>query len=136
MMAQRDDGTGVQRTMEDYLEAVLVLKERNGYVRSTDVAEQLGVSKPSVTYTTKRLKDYGYLTTDHAGMLVLTDSGMKIAESTYNRHKKLVELLMMLGVSEQNATADACKIEHDLSEESFQALCHHADSMSKKRSKR
>lgn len=116
----------VEKTMEDYLEAILMIKERQGYVRSIDVAEQLHVTKPSVTYSTKRLKDKGYLTSDHAGMLVLTDSGMEIASKIYTRHKTLTKFFTMLGVDPEIAREDACKIEHDLSEETFRALCRHA----------
>ena len=116
---------GVRKTTEDYLEAILMIKERQGYVRSIDVAEQLGVKKPSVTFTTKRLKENGYITTDHAGMLVLTDAGMAIASKTYDRHKKLTDMLVTLGVGPEQARTDACKIEHDLSDESYDALLAH-----------
>ncbi|WP_194610165.1 metal-dependent transcriptional regulator [Clostridium vitabionis] len=118
-----DEDNGVKKTTEDYLEAILMIHERQGYVRSIDVAEQLGVTKPSVTYTTKRLRERGYITSDHAGMLILTEAGTKIAENTYNRHKKLTQLLVKLGVGEEQARADACKVEHDISEETFNALC-------------
>jgi DtxR family Mn-dependent transcriptional regulator len=118
-----DEDNGVKKTTEDYLEAILMIHERQGYVRSIDVAEQLGVTKPSVTYTTKRLREKGYITSDHAGMLILTETGTKIAENTYNRHKKLTQLLVKLGVGEEQARADACKVEHDISEETFNALC-------------
>ena len=119
-----DEDNGVKKTTEDYLEAILMIHERQGYVRSIDVAEQLGVTKPSVTYTTKRLREKGYITSDHAGMLILTEAGTKIAENTYNRHKKLTQLLVKLGVGEEQARADACKVEHDISEETFNALCY------------
>lgn len=118
-----DEDNGVRKTTEDYLEAILMIHERQGYVRSIDVAEQLGVTKPSVTYTTKRLREKGYITSDHAGMLILTEEGAKIAENTYNRHKKLTRILMNLGVDEEQAMTDACKVEHDISEKSFDALC-------------
>ena len=118
-----DEDNGVKKTTEDYLEAILMIHERQGYVRSIDVAEQLGVTKPSVTYTTKRLREKGYITSDHAGMLILTEAGTKIAEHTYNCHKKLTQLLVKLGVGEEQARADACKVEHDISEETFNALC-------------
>ena len=118
-----DEDNGVKKTTEDYLEAILMIHERQGYVRSIDVAEQLGVTKPSVTYTTKRLREKGYITSDHAGMLILTETGTKIAENTYNLHKKLTQLLVKLGVGEEQARADACKVEHDISEETFNALC-------------
>lgn len=116
---------GIQKTKEDYLEAILMVRERQGYVRSTDLAEQLGVSKPTVTYITRRLKEEGYLTNDHAGMLVLTDSGYEIAFHTYDRHKNLTDFLCLLGVGPEQARIDACKIEHDLSQESYDALCRH-----------
>lgn len=118
---------GVKKTTEDYLEAILMVREKHGYVRSIDLAEQLGVTKPSVTYTTKRLKEKGYITTDHAGMLVLTKEGLRIAKNTYERHKNLTEFLMDLGVSEKNAAADACLLEHDLCNESYRALCRHVE---------
>ena len=116
----------IEKTMEDYLEAILMIKEKHGYVRSIDVAELLSVTKPSVTYATKKLKDKGYLTSDHAGMLVLTESGMEIANKIYTRHKTLTKFFIQLGVDPETAKEDACKIEHDLSEETFRALCKHA----------
>ena len=112
----------VGKTEENYLEAILMIKERQGYVRSVDVA-----TKPSVTYATKRLKERGFVTTDHAGMLVLTDSGMEIADSTYTKHKMLTKFFIYLGVSPEQAMTDACKIEHDISEETFAALCRYAE---------
>lgn len=124
---RRDEKEGVGKTAEDYLEAILMIKERQGYVRSVDIADQLGITKPSVTYTTKRLKEAGYITNDYAGMIVLTDSGMKIADATYTRHKKLTEFLTGLGVNPETAREDACRIEHDLSDESFQAICDHVN---------
>lgn len=123
----RDDIEGVGKTIEDYLEAILMLYEEQGYVRSIDVANELKVTKPSVTYTTKRLRENGYLTTDHAGMLVLTEEGMKIASATLKRHRKLTQFFISLGVSPEVAKADACRIEHDISEETFQAICRHAE---------
>ncbi len=115
-----------EKTTEDYLEAILMIKEKQGYVRSIDVAELLHVTKPSVTYSTKRLKEKGYLTNDHAGMLVLTDSGMEIAKKTYEKHKVLTDFFIKLGVDPAVAAEDACKIEHDISEETFRALCSYA----------
>ena len=117
----------IEKTMEDYLEAILMLKEKHGYVRSIDVAELLNVTKPSVTYATKKLKDNGYLTSDHAGMLVLTDAGMEIADKIYTRHKKLTDFFVSLGVDPAVAEDDACRIEHDLSDETFNAICAHIE---------
>ena len=116
----------IYKSAEDYLEAMLMLKEERGYIRSVDVAEKLGVTKPSVSYATKRLRESGYITTDPAGMIVLLEPGLKIAECMYERHKLLTELLIGLGVSPETAREDAYKIEHDLSAESFDAIRTHA----------
>ena len=116
----------IHKSAEDYLEAMLMLKEERGYIRSIDVAEKLGVTKPSVSYATKRLRESGYITLDPAGMIVLLPPGLEIAERIYERHKLLTELLTDLGVSPETARADACKIEHDLSAETFDAIRKHA----------
>ena len=116
----------IHKSAEDYLEAMLMLKEERGYVRSIDVADKLGVTKPSVSYATKRLRESGYITFDPAGMIVLLEPGLEIAERMYERHKLLTELLINLGVSPETAREDACKIEHDLSVESFDAIRRHA----------
>ena len=116
----------IHKSAEDYLEAMLMLKEEHGYIRSVDVAEKLGVTKPSVSYATKRLRESGYIALDQAGMIVLLEPGRKIAERMYERHKLLTELLTGLGVNPKIAREDACKIEHDLSEETFEAIRRHA----------
>ena len=116
----------IHESAEDYLEAMLMLKEERGYVRSIDVAEEMGVTKPSVSYVTKRLRENGYISFDPAGMIVLLEPGREIAERMYERHKLLTELLIGLGVSPETAREDACKIEHDLSVESFDAIRRHA----------
>ena len=116
----------IQKASEDYLEAMLMLKEKHGYVRSIDVAEQLGVTKPSVSYATKRLRENGYITMDREGLISLTDTGLEIAELMYERHKLLTRFLIELGVNEETAREDACKIEHDVSQESFEAIRSHA----------
>lgn len=107
---------------EDYLEAILRIKEKQNYVRSVDVANLLDVSKPSVTYATKKLKQYGYITMDENGMILFTTSGERIAIETWTRHKTLAKLFTFLGVKEKQAVIDACKVEHDLSEETFKAI--------------
>ena len=117
----------IQKASEDYLEAMLMLKEQHGYVRSIDVAERLGVTKPSVSYATKRLRENGYITMDHDGLITLTDAGMEIAARMYERHKLLTQFLISLGVDEKTAREDACKIEHDVSQESFAAIRSHAE---------
>ena len=116
----------IRKSAEDYLEAMLMLQEERGYIRSIDVAERLGVTKPSVSYVTKRLRENGYISLDHAGMIVLEPSGLEIARRMLERHRLLTELLVDLGVSAETACEDACKIEHDLSAESFDAIRRHA----------
>ena len=116
----------IHESAEDYLEAMLMLKEERGYVRAVDVADKLGVTLPSVSYATKRLREDGYITYDPARMIVLLEPGLKIAEKMLARHTLLTELLIGLGVSPETAEEDACKIEHDLSEETFDAIRRHA----------
>ncbi|HNW04433.1 MAG TPA: metal-dependent transcriptional regulator [Oscillospiraceae bacterium] len=112
----------IQKASEDYLEAMLMMKEKHGFIRSIDVAEHLGVTKPSVSYSTKRLRENGYLTMDADGLITLTDTGMEIAQRIYERHKLLTEVLVSLGVDAHTALEDACRIEHDISEETFEAI--------------
>ena len=121
----------IQKSAEDYLEAMLMLKEERGYIRSIDVAAKLGVTKPSVSYATKRLRESGYIALDPAGMIVLLAPGLEIAERIYERHKLLTELLIGLGVNPEAARDDACKIEHDLSAETCDAIRRHADQFRK-----
>ena len=116
----------IQKSAQDYLEAMLMLQQSRGYIRSIDVAEQLGVTKPSVSYATKRLRENGYITMDSDGLISLTQPGQQIAQSMYERHTLLTEFLVRLGVDEATARQDACKMEHDISEETFEALCRHA----------
>ena len=116
----------IHKSAEDYLEAMLMLKEERGYVRSIDVASKLNVTKPSVSYATKRLRESGYISFDPAGMIVLEPTGLEIAQRMLERHKLLTELLIGLGVSPETARDDACKIEHDLSVETFDAIRRHA----------
>ena len=112
----------VHESGEMYLEAILVLSKKNGYVRSIDVSEYLGYSKPSVSRAVGILRTGGYISVDKDGALTLTDTGREIAEKIFERHTVLSKLLLRLGVSEETATADACKMEHAISDESFQAI--------------
>jgi Mn-dependent DtxR family transcriptional regulator len=121
----------IMQSAEDYLEKMLMLKEKHGYIRSVDIADELGVKKPSVSYATKRLKENGYITMDSDSHITLTETGLSIASRMYERHKTLTELLVALGVDEAVAREDACKIEHGLSEESFNAICIHMGEMRK-----
>jgi len=115
----------IHESGEMYLEAILVLSRKNGFVRSIDVSEYLGYSKPSVSRAVGILKKGEYIVMDKDGSLTLTESGKAIAEKIFERHTVLSRLLMMLGVSEETAAADACKLEHAISDESFQAIKRH-----------
>ena len=112
----------VRESGEMYLEAILVLAKKSGYVRSIDVSEYLGYSKPSVPRAMGNLREGGYILMEKDGAITLTDSGKKLAETIYERHTVLSELLIRLGVDEKTATDDACRIEHVISDESFQAI--------------
>ena len=116
----------IQKASEDYLESMLMMKEAHGYIRSVDVAEHLGVTKPSVTYATKRLRENGYIEMDRDGLITLTDRGMAIAAKMLDRHHTLTKFLVTLGVDEKTAEEDACKIEHDISQQTYDAICEHA----------
>ena len=112
----------IRESAEDYLEAMLMMREQRGYIRSVDVAEHLGVTKPSVSYAVKRLRENGYLLMDPDGRIFLTEQGEAIAQRIYTRHRVLTQYLIEIGVSEAHAREDACKIEHDISEETFAAI--------------
>ncbi len=112
----------IRESAEDYLEAMLMMRERHGYIRSVDVSDQLGVTKPSVSYAVKRLRENGYLLMDPDGRITLTEKGEEIAQRIYTRHRVLTEYLCEIGVPEEIAREDACKIEHDISEETFAAI--------------
>ena len=116
----------ILRASEDYLEAMLMMQEKHGYIRSIDVAEHLGVTKPSVTYTTKRLRESGHITMDRDGLITLTPSGMEIATKMLDRHHTLTKFLVAIGVDQKTAEQDACKIEHDISQQTYDVMCAHA----------
>lgn len=113
---------------EDYLEAILVLQERKGSVRSIDVAQHLGYTKPSVSRAVSLLKASGHVTVEQDGRLELTQEGARVAHDIYERHQLLTQWLIRLGVSPEVAAQDACRVEHDLSAETFQCLKRHAQS--------
>lgn len=119
----------LQESGEMYLEAIHVLSNNQTMVRSIDVSEYLGYSKPSVSRAVGLLKSGGYLTVDRDGGLNLTESGREIAEKIYERHTLLTKLLIHMGVSEEIAAADACKLEHAISDESFQAIKNYAQKL-------
>lgn len=122
----------ILKSSEDYLEAMLILKQKHGYIRSIDIAQMLEVTKPSVSYAVKRLRENGYILMEKDGHITLTESGYAIAERIYERHTLLIKFLIALGVSEKTAREDACKLEHDLSDETFEAMKNHARIYGKK----
>ena len=123
---------GVHESGEMYLEAILVLSKKLGFVRSIDVSEYLGYSKPSVSRAMGILRRGDYITVDKDGSINLTDTGREIAEKIYERHTVLTQVLLQMGVSPETAAADACKLEHAISDESFQAIKRHVAEMSGK----
>ena len=112
----------VLESAENYLEAILMIREEKGSVRAIDVVNQLGFSKPSVSVAMKNLETNDFIKRDEDGFISLTESGEEIAEMIFERHKLLTDLFVRLGVSEETARDDACKIEHDLSEETFECI--------------
>jgi Mn-dependent DtxR family transcriptional regulator len=116
----------IQESGEMYLETIHVLSKKNGQVRSIDISEHMGYSKPSVSRAMGLLKEGGYITIDKEGFITLTDSGLEVAEKIYERHTILSNLLVALGVSPETAAEDACKIEHAISDESFEAIKQHS----------
>ncbi len=115
----------IQESAENYLETILILKKKKGQVRSIDIATELSVSKPSVSVAMKNLRTNGYIEMDKDGYITLLEAGNAIAEKMYERHTFLTEWLTTLGVSPTTATEDACRIEHVISEETFDALKNH-----------
>ena len=109
-------------SLEDYLETILMLYKSTGQVRSIDIANEMNFTKPSVSIAMKNLREKGYITMADNGYITLTESGKKRAENVLERHTILVDLLISIGVNEETAREDACKVEHDLSEESFEAI--------------
>ena len=113
----------IHESAEDYLESILVLREQCGQVRSIDIVNKLGYSKPSVSIAMKKLRESGYITMAPDGTITLNESGMEIASRVYSRHKTITRLFEVLGVSPEQAAIDACKGEHDLSQETFDRIC-------------
>ena len=115
----------LQESGEMYLESIYVLSKRTGAVRSIDISEYMGYSKPSVSRAVGLLRNSGYILVDKDGGITLTDSGREIAEKIFNRHTLISRMLIRLGVSPETAAADACKMEHAISDESFEAIKKH-----------
>lgn len=118
----------IQESAENYLETILVLKERNGTVRSVDIAAEMGFSKPSVSVAMRNLREQECITMGDDGLISLTDKGRSIAESVYERHTLFTQWLVSLGVDQTIAAQDACRIEHVLSKETFEAIKRHVES--------
>ncbi len=112
----------LQESGEMYLESIYVLSKAQGTVRSIDISEYMGYSKPSVSRAVNLLKNGGYITMDKDNLIALTDSGLEIAQKIFDRHTLIANLLIRLGVSEKTAAEDACKLEHSISDESFEAI--------------
>ena len=112
----------LQESGEMYLETIYVLTLESSYVRAVDVGDKLGYSKPSVSRAMGLLKNGGYIIVDPDGHITLTEEGIDVAEKMYERHTLLTDFLVSLGVNKETATEDACKIEHDISDESFEAI--------------
>lgn len=112
----------IHESAEDYLERILMLRLKNGLVRSIDIVRDMDYSKPSVSVAMKRLRESGYIEMDVDGYITLLPSGEAIATRIYERHQILTQFLVQLGVSAENAVADACKIEHDISDESYEKI--------------
>lgn len=122
----------IHESAENYLETILMLSKRQGQVRSIDIATELKFSKPSVSVAMKNLRQNGYITVDDNGHILLTEDGFTIANNVFERHQLITSLLIALGVSPEVAAEDACRMEHVISEESFNALKVHAAKFSTK----
>jgi Mn-dependent DtxR family transcriptional regulator len=118
-----------EESLEDYLETILVLSKRLPVVRSIDIANELSFSKPSVSVAMKNLRNHDFITVSNEGYITLTPSGKEAAEAVYEKHTILSDWLIYLGVDQETAVADACKMEHDISPQSFQAIKKHVLSL-------
>ena len=112
----------LHESAEDYLETILVLYERNGQVRSIDIVNEMNFSKPSISIAMKKLRENGYIHMDVNGLITLTAQGREIAERIYARHKLLTKVLVAIGVDEEKASDEACKIEHDIDDDTYQKI--------------
>ena len=116
----------IHESGEDYLETILMLENRMGYVRSIDIATEMGFSKPTISIAMRRLRESGYIDVDERRDIHLTPLGREVAERIYERHVLLTDMLKALGVEPEAAAREACKIEHDISDTTFEALKRHA----------
>ena len=125
----------IQKSAEDYLETILILSRQNGSVRAVDIANALHFSKPSVSIAMKNLRENGYISMDADGFIKLEAPGMEIAQRIYGRHRKLTAFFVALGVDPETASKDACKVEHDLSEETYSKMIAFAEKAEKEAQK-
>ena len=125
----------IQESAENYLETILMLGREKPYVRSIDIANELNFSKPSVSVAMKNLRENGYISMDADGFIKLEAPGMEIAQRIYGRHRKLTAFFVALGVDPETASKDACKVEHDLSEETYSKMIAFAEKAEKKAQK-
>ena len=123
----------IHESAEDYLETILVLYERNGQVRSIDIVNEMNFSKPSISIAMKKLRENGYIRMDVNGLITLTDTGRNIAERIYSRHKLLTKVLVAIGIDEKKASSEACKIEHDIDDETYEKISAFYDSYKNKK---
>ena len=121
----------IHESGEMYLETIHVLLKQNGTVRSVDISEHMGYSKPSISRAVGLLKNGGYIEVDKDGFITLTETGLSVAQKIYERHTVLSDLLIALGVSQETAAKDACRLEHAMSDESFNAIKNHVKSLQK-----
>ena len=117
----------IKESAENYLETIYSLIEKNGSVRSIDIANELGFSKPSISVAMKGFREEGYIVVDKEGKISLTGKGLEVAVRVYERHQLIAKALMALGVSEATAYEDSCKLEHGLSDESFEKIKEHVE---------
>ena len=115
----------IHKSAEDYLETILKLQKRNGQVRSIDIVAEMHFSKPSVSVAMKKLRESGHVEMDSAGLLTLTEKGLAVAQRIYERHQVLTRMLTALGVDEATAAEEACRIEHDISDGTFEKIKAH-----------
>lgn len=112
----------IQESAENYLETILILQKRNGKVRSIDIVNELNYSKPSISIAMRNLRENGYIRVENGGSIVLLPAGLEIAERMYERHTMLTDWLISIGVSPETAVEDACRMEHVISKETFEAF--------------
>ena len=121
----------IKESAENYLETILIIKNKKGHVRSIDIATELGFTKPSVSVAMKNFREEGYITIDNDGGISLTEKGLLIAEHVYERHQVIARVLMTLGVDEDIAYEDSCKIEHDIRDQTFEKIKAYLEKLNK-----